>query len=285
MTTTSELTQEHRDFAAVHLNEIPGEREKKIEELRSWLIGHDEIHSRTDEFFIVRFLRGSKFDVERAKQKLRLFHEQRSLLPEWFSNRDPHLPEIQELLELGVLLPLRKVDEDGRLVVVIRVAAHDPRKHKQSDVLKAGMMVLDLAAREHVHSSIYGIVALHDMAGVQLAHALQVTPTVVKRLVGAWQSYPNRVRSLDYVNAPAHVNVVLNIFRQFMTKKLKDRIHVHTSDGKSLLKKITPSILPAELGGTDSNYETLKKYWKQQVEENKQWFVEDEKYKLKTAGI
>lgn len=120
------------------------------------------------------------------------------------------------------------------------------------------MMVLDIAARDHIKSSIYGIVAIQDMIGVQLGHALQMTPAVVKRLVDAWQSYPNRVRSLDYVNAPAHVNVVLNIFRQFMSKKLKDRIHVHSSDGKSLLKKISPSILPVELGGTEADYDTLK---------------------------
>jgi hypothetical protein len=33
-----------------------------------------------------------------------------------------------------------------------------------------------------------------------------------------------RTKSLDFVNAPPHVNVVLNIFRQFMTEKLRQRV-------------------------------------------------------------
>ena len=33
-----------------------------------------------------------------------------------------------------------------------------------------------------------------------------------------------RTKSLDFVNAPPHVNVVLSIFRQFMTEKLRQRV-------------------------------------------------------------
>jgi hypothetical protein len=120
-------------------------------------------------------------------------------------------------------------------------------------------MVLDLAARDHVASSLYGIVAVHDMTGVQLSHALQMSPGVVKRLVHTWQGYPNRIRSLEYVNAPAHVNVVLNIFKRFMSKKLRQRMHVHRGDGKAVLKKLSPSVLPRELGGTEEDYDTLKR--------------------------
>lgn len=211
-------------------------------------------------------------------------------------------------------------------------------------------MLLDLAARDHVNCSLYGIVAIHDMTGVQFGHALQMSPSIVKRLVHTWQAYPNRIRSLDYVHAPTHVNVVLNLFRQFMSKKLKERMHVHTGDGRTILQKISPCLLPPELGGTEDDYESLtskdffyffsilfnlilinfmllgkkffskifkanvewiflkspseettdtryflvyyeinyviyvefSEYWKQKAEENKQWFLEDEKYKLKT---
>ena len=120
------------------------------------------------------------------------------------------------------------------------------------------MMLLDLATRDHVNSSIYGIVAIHDMLGVQFAHGYQMTPKVIKRLVHTWQGYPNRVRSLEYVNAPTHVNVVLNIFKKFMTKKLSERVHVHSNDGKTLLESFPRDILPKELGGTESDYHTLK---------------------------
>ncbi|XP_014212091.1 retinol-binding protein pinta [Copidosoma floridanum] len=276
-----ELTKQQKDFAATYLNEFDVERDKCIEQVLNWVKSNDDRHTRTDKFFIVRFLRSCKFDVDKAKLKLRKYHEQRAVSPEWFTNRDPFFPELQELLDLGIFLPLRQVDEEGRLIVIVRACVHDPKKHKLSDFLKVSMMLLDLAVRDHVSSSLYGIVAIHDMTGVQLGHALQITPTIISRLVDLWQSYPIRIRSIDYVNAPTHVNLVLNMFKQFMSKKLKERMHVHQGDGRMIIKKISMGVLPYELGGTEENYELLTRYWKKLAEDNQQWFFEDEKYKMK----
>ena len=100
---------------------------------------------------------------------------------EWFEKRDPFLPEILELLELGVFLPLRIKDSENRQVVIIRTAVHNPKLHKQNDVLKVSKMVLDLLIDMYEEISIYGIRAIFDMKGVGLGHALQMTPTIIKR--------------------------------------------------------------------------------------------------------
>lgn len=55
---------------------------------------------------------------------------------EWFSNRDPFLPVISELLELGVFIPLSKKDVNGCQVFIIRSGVHNAKKHSQNDVLK-----------------------------------------------------------------------------------------------------------------------------------------------------
>lgn len=55
---------------------------------------------------------------------------------EWYSKRDPFAPHIMELLDLGVFLPLKKKDSHNRMVVIIRIAAHDPKKHLQDNVIK-----------------------------------------------------------------------------------------------------------------------------------------------------
>lgn len=59
---------------------------------------------------------------------------------EWYANRDPFAPELVELMDLGVFLPLRVKDEHNRQVFIIRTAAHDPKKHTQNDVFKVGSM-------------------------------------------------------------------------------------------------------------------------------------------------
>lgn len=100
---------------------------------------------------------------------------------EWFEKRDPSLPEILELLDLGVFLPLMNKDSDNRQVVIIRTAIHNPKLHKQNDVLKVSKMVLDFLIDKNEEISIYGIRAIFDMKGVGLGHALQMTPTIIKR--------------------------------------------------------------------------------------------------------
>lgn len=39
---------------------------------------------------------------------------------EWFTNRDPFLPEIEQLLDLGVFLPLKEKDDQNRQVFIVR---------------------------------------------------------------------------------------------------------------------------------------------------------------------
>lgn len=60
---------------------------------------------------------------------------------EWFSNRNPFLPELSELLELGVFLPLKEKDPNGCQIFIIRTGVHSTKKHLQNDVLKVQSII------------------------------------------------------------------------------------------------------------------------------------------------
>lgn len=268
--------------AEQHLNEPEddGEREQAVECLREWLRTQPQLNARTDDWSLTCFLRGCKYKQDRARRKITNYYEMRSRVPEWFHQRDPTLPALMDLLKMGVFLPLRKKDAEGRTVVLIRAAIHDPYKHKQSDVFKIGKMLVDLLLETDEIMSIYGVFAVVDLSGVSLGHALHLTPPLIKKAVHAWQDcYPVRTRSMDFINAPVYVNVVLNIFRKFMNDKLKQRVHVHGKSISSLHKVVSPSILPEEYGGTCGTLQALKEYWLDFAVGKRQWFLENEKHK------
>lgn len=268
-----------KQHAAEYLHEQEERRDVDICQILDWLQTQPHLHARRDPVNVVRFLRGCKFDLEKTKCKLSNYYELRAHSPEWFCQRDPCLPEIQELLRLGVFLPLRRRDSHGRLVVLIRAAAHNPKKHLQSDVLKVGKMTLELALEEDETISVFGVAAVFDLSGVTLGHAMQLPPHIVKKAVHAWQDcYPVRTKSLDFVNAPPYVNVVLNIFRRFMKEKLRQRVHVHGRDLASLHTIVAPELLPREYGGTNGTLQGLIDYWQHHVMEKREWFLQDEKY-------
>lgn len=117
--------------------------------------------------------------------------------------------------------------------------------------------------------------SLLDMQGIALGHALQMTPMLIKRAVNSWDSYPLRIQKLEFVNANFGINVVLDLFRSFMSAKMKERVTVKR--GKPDFK--SSDNLPKELGGTVDSYEILARHWKHVLGKNQQWFDEDEKYK------
>lgn len=55
----------------------------------------------SDSQWLITFLRGCKFSLERTKSKIEMFYTLRTALPEFYANRDPMLPEIQYILKLG----------------------------------------------------------------------------------------------------------------------------------------------------------------------------------------
>jgi CRAL/TRIO domain len=134
---------------------------------------------------------------------------------EWYANRNPFAPEIVELLDLGVFLPLLTKDEEQRQVIVIRVAVHDPKKHDQNNVFKTGNMILDYLIQKDETISVFGVRAIFDMTGVSLGHAKQLPPRLIKRWVQAIRSVVRGVRFYCMISIlePSRVGKTIRVDR------------------------------------------------------------------------
>ncbi|KAL0114322.1 hypothetical protein PUN28_011523 [Cardiocondyla obscurior] len=96
-----QLSSEDQTYAAAHLNETDETRENAVAEIRRWVDENGDLIPRIDEFLILRFLRVCKFNLEKTKTRMQNYYNQRSHLSEWYMNKDPHQPELRELLDLG----------------------------------------------------------------------------------------------------------------------------------------------------------------------------------------
>lgn len=161
------------------------------------------------------------------------------------------------------------------------IIAQPTGKHSQNDVFKICKMLLDLVLHLDESISIYGVSALFDMNRVQLGHALQLNPPLIKRSVSTWEQYTCRPKRLEFVNSPMHVNVVLNIFRSFMSSKMKQRLSINK--GNPVNHSIPLNVLPKDLGGTGPGYAELTAHWERRAVEHRDWFLEMERYKTQTV--
>lgn len=273
------LSNEDSKYAEEYLNETEGKRNASLIELRQWLKeAQPNLHARTEAKYLLPFLRGCKFDMIKTKKKITNFYRMRRDEPQWFTNRDPTLELLQDLVKLGVFVPLKQ-SSDNKLVVIIRTAAHNPKVHSIHDVFKVGKMILDIAAYENERCIIYGVTAIFDMSGIALGHATQLTPGVIGKAINAWQNYHCRPKQMEFINAPSFINVMLNIFKSFMSQKMKERVRVHYDGIGTLHTIVDKSILPPEYGGEGESVESLCHFWSQKLIASKDWFAEDEKYR------
>ncbi|RXG54537.1 Alpha-tocopherol transfer protein-like [Armadillidium vulgare] len=276
-----DLTPELLKIAKEELHEDPERRQKDIEYIREWLQKQPHITARTDDWTILRYLRGCKFSLENTKKKLDMFYTCKNFTPEWYSNRDPLDPKIAEILSLGVFLPLPGYDDKGRKVILIRPDKHNTNTTSMDDLIKVFQIILDLLIEEDVQHSVIGVTILIDFQGFTPNYVLQATPLILKKIFTVWQeAYPMRFKSTHYINTPSTFQVILNLVRTFMKEKLKQRLHVHGNGIENLYDHISKSKLPKEYGGTNGNLKEITEYWQKKANEKRNWLLEDEKYKV-----
>lgn len=88
-------------LAAEELNEAPDRIQSDIDALRNWIHQSPHLDSRTDDQFLVAFLRGCKFSLEKAKHKIDLFYTVRTHAPELIKNRDPMDDQVIGMIRQG----------------------------------------------------------------------------------------------------------------------------------------------------------------------------------------
>lgn len=88
-------------LAEKDLNETPERLVSDLKLLKEWIKQSPHLRVRTDDQFLVTFLRGCKFSMEKAKQKFDLYHTVRTFMPEVMMNRDPLEERLQSIIRLG----------------------------------------------------------------------------------------------------------------------------------------------------------------------------------------
>ncbi|CAG0889203.1 unnamed protein product [Darwinula stevensoni] len=271
-----------QEKAEKELKERKETRADDIKAIRHWLEKQPHLQSvPRDDQTILMFLRGCKFSLERTKEKLDMFFSIKTLLPEFFENGDPMHPTNRAILRLGTCLPIEgKYDAEGRKIIIMRVAVHDPDKFKQENIFRVNCFIMDIILHEDEQTQICGFIGVMDMAGMTWAHGMAISPTLAKKSMTAWQDgYPTRPKGFNYIHTPSYFETIFNIFRGFMKEKMKRRLSIHGSRLESLHQNVPPDLLPEELGGTYGNYNDMADYWMKKVLSNREVIMERAKQK------
>ncbi|XP_069360461.1 clavesin-2-like [Maniola hyperantus] len=242
-------TKEDPELLAIaqeQCNENPDTRASAIMELRQMIFEHGEVKPhRTDDEYLLRFLRSRDFIVRRAYK----------LLVRYYAFREQY-PALQKGVDLWGLVKVKVYEgvildrpDVGRLSIV-RWGMWDPNEMPLIDLLRAGMAVSEIGVRQP-KLQVFGGTLLVDMEGITMRHLAAVTPTLAYQIVSLLgTAMPTKVRSCHIVNYSWVFNTIFYIFKRFIPQGFWNRLHFHGSDMNSLHQHVARECLPARYGGT-----------------------------------
>ncbi|XP_028043362.1 alpha-tocopherol transfer protein-like [Bombyx mandarina] len=273
------LSPELAEKARKELNEDPSRINSDIQHLKDWLSKQPHLRARTDDQWLLSFLRGCKFSLERTKEKLDLYYSVRTTAPELFSIK-PSNPLFDEILSSGAILILPKTaTSDSPRASMIIPGRYDADKYNISDVMAVSLVLQKIIMMEDDNAMVAGILSILDLDTVKISHLLQMTPMFLKKMVVASQdALPVRLKGTHYLNTPTGFETVFNAIKALLNEKNKKRLYVHNKNYEEMYKYIPKDILPVEYGGSGGSIEEIIDYWKKKVKEYSDWLEEDDQY-------
>lgn len=128
---------------------------------------------------------------------------------------------------------------------------------------RAHFITYETLLEDH-ENQILGFMHIGDMSGLTSAHITCWNVSDFARIL-KWgeQSIPMRHKEIHCVNVPTPVKYVLDFAKTRVSKKINDRLNIH-STVEDMLKKVEKQCLPLELGGTMPMAEMIEQ-WKHEL--------------------
>ncbi|XP_039256805.2 alpha-tocopherol transfer protein-like [Styela clava] len=204
---------------------------------------------RSDDAFLLRFLRVRKFNEDRALTTLVNYHKHRTEWKELYDLVD-NPKDCERLMSAGPLLPLNDARaKDGTFVFVGRPGLG----FVEGDDMFKFLAIILLSVEKQLEKEefqIYGVTIIDDMSNMGLQTAMQLA-SYAKRFSSIMrEAMPVRIKSFNFINEALVFDILWTVISTFMGEKLKNRLTVHGSNVKTLHDKVDPVHLPFFLGGS-----------------------------------
>ncbi|XP_034828446.1 alpha-tocopherol transfer protein-like [Maniola hyperantus] len=275
------LTPELAEKARIELNEDPKRISSDLQHIKDWLAKQPHIYARTDDQWLIAFLRGCKHSLERAKEKLDLYYTLRTLSPELYEIRDNHDSVFDHFMDLGIYIILpQTVSPNSPRLGIVRLAKFNPEKYSMTNLFGVTITMQKLLLLDDDVAVVNGTQWLIDVEGLTMAHILQITPSIVMKMGKQHEdAAPLRMKEAHFVNSPVAFVKIINLLKSMLNEKNRNRIFVHGKNFDDLYQFIPKSLLPAEYGGDNGRIREITDAWKTKRRQYGSWLEEDVKYK------
>ncbi|KAM7345753.1 alpha-tocopherol transfer protein-like [Cochliomyia hominivorax] len=281
MTQIKALPLELQKVAEQELGEVPARISEDLQNLKLWIQQQPHLNARLDDQFLIQYLRGCKYSLEKAKAKIDLFFTLKSKFPEFSNPTDVNGAKFREMFNygLGISLP-RPLNDNGPRIYFMKFNDDVAKGLVDFDDLYSVPNAMhEIMMLEDPYACINGIIYVMDLKGITMTMASKYTPTFLRKLIQLYEkSIPLRIKGIHLINMPGFFHSVLSIVLPLMSEKLRQRITLNGQNYESLFKLVPKEYLPQYLGGENGSFEDLLKDYEQKWLEYDEYFKENANY-------
>ncbi|KAH8384886.1 hypothetical protein KR093_011392, partial [Drosophila rubida] len=278
MATLRPLSAELRHIAETELHEVEERVPADLQALRDWIAKQPHLKCRQDDQFLVAFLRGCKFSLEKAKSKLDSFFTIKTMMPELFANRQMDERNIA-LCRTGTYVRLPKpFGAAGPRIQLTNYSNFDPKVFKLIDLFRYQTLLMERQIREDDNCVVSGYIEILDLGSMSLSFLAQIDLPLVKKMgVFGEKAAPSRVKGIHFINCPKEAAALLNLAKSLMPAKLQSRFYVYKNLEK--LNEVIPrEYLPEEYGGSNGRIADIIINMEKELLEYNEYLKEDNQY-------
>nr|XP_023684338.1 clavesin-1-like [Paramormyrops kingsleyae]XP_023684339.1 clavesin-1-like [Paramormyrops kingsleyae] len=242
--------------ARLELSENPDTLHRDIQQVRDMIVTRPDVgFLRTDDAFILRFLRARKFNKIETFKLLAQYFQYRQQNLHLFQSFRADDPGIKRALMDGFPGVLGAPDQNGHKILLLFASNWDQSRSSFTDILRAIFLSLEVLI-EDPELQINGFILIIDWSNFTYKQGSKLTPAILKLAVeGLQDSFPARFGGIHFVNQPWYVYALYTVIRPFIKDKTRKRIFLHGNNLNSLHQLIYPECLPSEFGGTLPPYD------------------------------
>ncbi|XP_045493131.1 uncharacterized protein LOC123692430 [Colias croceus] len=252
----------------------PGEMKEVINILKEWV--KMQPHFKKKDFpdsYLERCIVASKGSVEKAKNRLDKMCTMRTLMPEFFEDKDL-TKDFKELFETVILTICPKLTKEHQRVFVIKAYKNPSSSKLFTTFFKYGVY---LAEYERKYDYIAGFRIVYDFRNLDLINFVSKLNIVETRHAVSlfMQGYGLKIKGIHIISDSKGVDLFVNIIKQILKPKLASRISTHKTF-EEIHDIVGKDVLPAELGGYERPIKEIHEDWIAELgtEENMEYMRE-----------
>ncbi|EDV38963.1 uncharacterized protein Dana_GF25066, isoform A [Drosophila ananassae] len=274
------LTPELQKAAVEQLKEDPDRLEADLQAFKAWIEQQPHLNPRMDDQFLVAFLRGCKFSLERAKSKLDKFYTLRTKYPDYFQVTSTTEGKFREIHKTGSILFLpTPLNGNGPRIIIWRMGLCPADKYHVLECMRVALAMQEITIMEDDYANVHGLIFIMDLKDATAGHMFQMTPSMAKKFsVFSEEGLPLRPKAQHFINTITGFEQVFNMFKPMMSKKMQERLFVHGNKMGLLTDQVPLKYLPQEYGGENGSAPDLVAAWEKKFDEYTEFFNSSSEY-------